>query len=216
MIQRINKKNQVLGVSFEHADGSPATCADGWSSSSVELDEQGRVLTVKYYTASGELTDRGAGYAWEERVYPDRNQVRITRYALTGEPVETDGGYTTLCQELQEERVTRETFLNAEGQRILNREGVGTVLYDYDTEGRVTQVLYEDLNGHPIPCQAGYCGWRDILDEAGRVISRTFLGSDGLAADLAPGYAEIRYSYDGAGQLTGTRYFSASGLQVQQ
>ena len=215
LVQRINKKNQVLGVSFEHADGTPATCADGWSSSTRELDEEGREVCVKYYAADGSLTDRGAGYAWAQTEYVGRNERHITRYDLSGEKTEAPGGYTTLCQTWQEDRVVLETFLNAEGQRILNRDGGGAVRYDYDAAGRVVQVNYEDLGGSPCPCQAGYCGFRDTLDEAGRVVSRQYLGADGLPTNLPEGYSEVRTSYDAAGTVLSTRYFDENGIQVQ-
>ncbi len=214
-VQRVNKKNQVLGVSFEHADGSPATCEDGWSSCANELDEAGRVLSVKYYTADGSLTDRGAGYAWERTEYREGNETRITRYDLNGELTEAPGGYSTLCQVWQEEKIVRETFLNAEGQRILNRDGVGAIRYTYDHAGRVTQVSYEDLNGAPCLCQNGYCGYRDTLDDNGQITSRVFLGADGLPMDLAAGYSEIRYAFDEAGTLLNTRYFNSNGIQVE-
>ena len=146
-VQRVNKKNQVLGVSFEHADGTPATCADGWSSCEKTLDDSGRVLCTKYYTADGRLTDRGAGYAWEETQYVGKNVTLTTRYSLDGQAMEMAGGYTTLRREWQDGRVIRESFLNAEGQRILNRDGIGAIHYSYDAEGRIDGVTNEDLNG---------------------------------------------------------------------
>ena len=142
-VQRINRKNQVLGVSFEHADGSPATCADGWSYCEKTLDDSGREISTKYYTADGRLTDRGAGYAWEEIQYVGKNETLTTRYNLEGQKIETEGGYTTLRREWKDGLVGRESYLNAEGQPVLNRDGVGAIRYSYDAEGRVVEAVAE-------------------------------------------------------------------------
>ena len=212
---RINKKNQILGISFEHADGSPATCADGWSSCEKTLDSSGREVCTKYYTADGLLTDRGAGYAWEETLYTGRNITQVTRYSLEGQKLETEGGYTTLQQEWKDERVIRETFLNADGQRILNRDGIGGISYGYDGDNRVVRVQYEDLNGKPAERMEGYAGYQDTLDETGRLIRREFLNRDGRKANRAEGYAEIRYQYDEAGQITEELHYDTDGIQIQ-
>ena len=214
-VHKINKKNQILGISYEHADGSPATCADGWSSCEKTLDDSGREISTKYYTADGRLTDRGAGYAWEETLYTGKNITQVTRYGLEGEKLETEGGYTTLQQEWQEDRVVRECYLNADGQRILNREGIGAVRYGYDAENRVIRVQYEDLNGQPTEKMEGYAGYQDTLGENGRLLRREYLNRDGQKANRAEGYAEVRYQYDEAGQVTDELHYNSDGIQVQ-
>lgn len=215
MVQRVNKKNQVLGVSYEHADGSPATCADGWSYSEKTLDEDGREVSTKYYTADGQLTDRGAGYAWEETRYSGKNETLTTRYDLAGQAIETEGGYTTLRREWQEDRVIRESYLNADGQQIMNRDGIGAIRYGYDDQGRLIRVQYEDLNGAAAERKEGYAGYQDTLDENGRILRREFLGTDGTKTNRTEGYAEIRYSYDNAGRVTEERYLDQDGASVR-
>ena len=42
MVQSVNKSNKVTGIRFEHADGSPAACQEGWAVLSRELDKKNR------------------------------------------------------------------------------------------------------------------------------------------------------------------------------
>ena len=212
--QRVNKKNQVLAVTYTHADGSPATCLDGWSSCEVDLDEEGREARVRYYDENGNLTDRGLPYAWEETVYDSDSMRDITRYDAQGNKTDGGRGYATLRQKLSDDVVLWECFLNAEGQRVLNAEGVGAIRYGYDTDGRLFQMTYEDLNGQTAPCAAGYCGWRDTLNENGTIASRLFLNAEGLPTALEGGYCELRFAYDGAGRVTDTGRYSVDGLRM--
>ncbi len=214
MVQKVNKKNQVMTISYEHADGSPAVCPDGWSSCVLERDKDGRELSRKYYGVNGSLTDRGMSYAWEETTYPGKNESRVTRYDLNGKPVEING-YFTLKKQWDGEQLVRESFLDAAGNPVANAQGVGAVRYGYDYAGRLVQVSFEDLQGKAALSSDGYCAFRDVLDEDGTVLVRTFLGTDGKPVQLAGGYSEIRYTYNALRELTDTRYYSTDGIQVQ-
>ena len=145
MIQKVNKKNQITGIEYQHADGTPATCPDGWSRSEITLDKKGRETSVKYYTADGKLTDRSLGYAWEETAYPSDDEERVTRYDLAGRPVERDGGYVTLVRIRKDGRITREYFLDADGNRVANAGGAGALAYSYDQDGNITGITEEPL-----------------------------------------------------------------------
>jgi len=213
MVQKVNKKNHVMSISFEHADGSAATCADGWSLCEKERDKDGRELCSRYYDAAGNLTDRGAAWAWTETDYNDKDEALVTRFALDGQKVDM-GGYITLKQKLRDGRVIKESFLDEEKNAVVNSDGVGTISYDYDHEGRLWQVTYQNLSGENCVSAQGYAGYRDSFDDEGKVIGRLYLGTDGKAAELAEGYCEIRYSYDESGRISGTRYYNAEGLEV--
>lgn len=211
--QKLNKKYQVMRTAYEHADGTPATCEDGWSTCERERDDKGRLISVKYYDESGRLTDRGADYAYEMTEYTGENEKRVTRYDRNGQKAVTEDGIATWKLELKDDQVIRESFLNESGERILNGNGVGAVRYDYDPQGRIQEVIYENLSGERTLSSEGYAGYRDKLDENGRTESRTYLGTDGKAVTLMGGYSEIRYVYDEFGQATET-YFTADGTQV--
>ena len=209
------KKNQVVSIRYDHADGTPATGPDGWYRCVKDRDDKGRLLSVKYYDTNMQLTDRGAGYAWEGYSYDGDNTVRVTRYDLNGEKITDGSGVATTVREMRDDRIVKESFLDRDGNRTANALGVGEILYSYDHEGSLEQVSYRDTEGNPVLCSKGYAGYRDAKDEDGATTVRTFLGTDGLAKEIPGGYSEIRYYYDDTKQLSSTRYYDLNGKQIR-
>ena len=217
MKQKIDKKkkNQVVSIRYDHADGTPATGPDGWFRCVKDRDDNGRLLSVKYYDVNMQQTDRGAGYAWEGYAWEGDSSVNITRYDLNGMPVEDAAGIVTTVREMREDAVIKECFLDTDGRRINNGLGVGEILYGYDEEGALATVSYRDTDGNPALCTGGYAGYRDEKNGEGVTVSRVFLGTDGLATETSGGYSEIRYLYDAAGQLSEIQYYDLNGKQIQ-
>lgn len=212
--QKLDKKSRVISIRYDHADGKPATGPDGWFRCRYERDDEGRITRIEYQDTAENLTDRGAGYAWEEREYKD-DFVLITRYDLSGNKVAAAGGpVTTARRENEEGQVTEERFLDVDGKATVNSLGVGGIRYGYDHAGRIETVTYLDTEGNVAPCSKGYAGYRDARDEDGMTVSRTYLGKDGQPAEIPGGYSEVRYFYDETGTLTDTRYYDANGAQV--
>lgn len=213
--QKLNKSYQVIRIRYEHADGSPATGPDGWYRCIKDRDEKGRIISVKYYDEHEELTDRGAGYAWEEREYPDDNIEKVTYYDLEGKKVAGEAGVVTLVREMKDGLVVKESYLDGEGKRINNALGVGATVYAYDHQNRIEKVTYLSTEGVPMNCKKGYAGYREQRDEEGVTTGRIYLGTDGQPTEIAGGYAEERYVFDETKQITGIRYYNANGSQVQ-
>ena len=213
--QKLDKKSRVMSIRYDHANGKPATGPDGWFRCKYERDDKGRITKIEYQDINENLTDRGAGYAWEEREY-EGDLVLITRYDMSGNKVTGAGGVATIARRENEDgQVTEERFRDENGSPTVNELGAGGIRYAYDHEGRIETVTYLDTEGNPAVCNKGYAGYRDARDEDGATVSRTYLGPDGLAVEIAGGYSEVRYSYDETKTLTDTRYYDANGNQVK-
>ena len=212
--QKLDKKSRVMSIRYDHADGKPATGPDGWFRCKFERDEEGRITKIEYQDINENLTDRGAGYAWEEREY-DGDEILITRYDMSGSKVADKSGVVTVAQKEDEDgRVTLERFLDENGKATVNALGVGGIRYTYDHDGRIETVTYLDTERKPTTCNKGYAGYTDTFDEDGATATRTYLGTDGLATEISGGYSEVRYFYDETKVLTDTRYYDANGTQV--
>ena len=210
MKQKMNKNYQPIRTWYEHADGSPATGPDGWSRCERERDKKGRVTSEKYYDEAGKITDRGAGYAWEETRY-DGNDRLVTRYGLDGQAVPVSDSAVTIRYRMQDDRVTAESYLKSDGGLTDGPLGVCTVSYEYDYDGRIETVRYRNAAGENVLCSLGYAGYRETRDADGAVTSRTYLGTDGKAMEIPGGYAEERYMYNSIKELTGTRRYDLNG-----
>ena len=210
MKQKLNKNYQPIRTWYEHADGSPATGPDGWSRCERERDKKGRVTSVKYYDADGKMTDRGAGYAWEEIRY-DGDDEMVTRYNLDGQIAPISDKAVTIRYRMKDDRVTAESYLSVDGGLTEGPLGVCTIAYEYDFDGRIEKVYYQNASGEKVLCSLGYAGYRETRDADGAVISRTYLGTDGKAMQIPGGYAEERYIYNSIKELTGTRRYDLNG-----
>ena len=215
MKQKLNKKYQVVSIRYDHADGSPATGPDGWFRCVKERDSKGRITSVKYYDANMELTDRGLGYAWEGYAYEGDRIVKVTRYGLNDEVITDDSGIATFVREMKEDKIIRERFLDKDGKRTNNEIGIAEILYGYDSQGRLETVSYCDTEGKPAQCTGGYAGYRDVKDDDGVTIIRSFLGTDGLLTETSGGYSEIHYIYDEIKRLSSTQYYDLNGNQIR-
>lgn len=215
MKQKLNKRFQVISIRYDHADGSPAIGPDGWFRCVRDRDDNGRLLSVKYYDTNMQLIDRGAGYAWEGYEWEGDDTVKVTRYDLQDQPVADAAGVTATVREMKDGLVVKESFLDRDGKRANNSLGVGAVVYGYDGQGSLVKVTYQDTEGKPAVCRDGYAGYRDEKDGDGATVSRTFLGPEGTPAETAGGYSEIRYFYDDAKTLTSAKYYDLAGKQVR-
>lgn len=213
MKQKLNKNYQPVRTWYEHADGKPATGPDGWSVCERERDKKGQVTAVKYYDEGGKLTDRGAGYAWEEIRY-DGNDELVTRYGMDGQAVPIAGDAVTIRYREKNDRIVAESYLSANGGLTDGPLGVCTVAYEYDPDGRIETVRYQNAAGENVLCSLGYAGYREGRDADGAVTSRIYLGTDGKAMEIPGGYAEERYNYNSIKELTGTRRYDLNGNVV--
>ena len=212
-IMQLTKKKNEVRIRYLHADESPAIGPDGWYRCIQELDAKGRITSVKYYDEREQLTDRGAGYAWEEYTYGD-GTVTVTRYDLKGQKTAFSGEAVSIRRKMKDDRVTEETWLNAEGEETFGPLGISTTAYTYDAQGRIETVRYLNAAGESVLCSQGYAGYRDTRDEDGATVSRVYLGTDGQKTNTVKGYCEERYLYNAAKQLDEVRYFDADGNMV--
>ena len=213
MKQKLNKSYQPVRTWYEHADGTPAMGPDGWSRCERERDKKGREISVKYYDAAGKITDRGAGYAWEETQYDGNDRV-VTRYGLDGQVIPLSENAMKIRYRMRDDRIVAESYLSTDGGLTDGPLGVCTVAYEYDPDGRIETVRYLNAAGVNVLCSLGYAGYRETRDADGAVSGRIYLGTDGKAMEIPGGYAEERYIYNSIKELTGTRRYDLNGNVV--
>ncbi len=147
-IQKVNKKNRVLEISFEHADGSPAVGEDGWAVMKRELDEKDREISLKYYDFSGQMTDRGMGYAYEVKTWKNDREYVIRRYDLQNRQVDMGRGYSCVrCKLNRSGQIVSEIYLDASGNETESSDGVASREYEYDENGQITGMEEYDIRG---------------------------------------------------------------------
>lgn len=147
--QKLNKSHKVIRTRYEHADGTPALGPDGWSIREMERDDKNRVTKVTYYGTDGNLTDRGAGYAWQQYTYAEDTATE-TRYDLSGSRVPIRGTVMAVRRRMSGDLILEETYLNEAGEPMSGLYGVSRIAYEYDGDGNLTGTRYYDADGNEI------------------------------------------------------------------
>ena len=215
VIQNVNKSNKVTGIRFEHADGSAASCPEGWSVCERELDKKGREISTRYYDLSGTMIPLYNGYAYEVRSWSGDQACTVIRYDENGKQVTADGYAMKKMEFDQEERLIRESCLDEIGKPIEDIRGIAVREYTYDGNGRLHQVRFKDADGLPSHSAAGYAGYNETLDTDGFPVSRIFIGTDGNPVNTSEGYSEIRTLYDESHRISGMEYYDVNGLLIR-
>ena len=139
MIQSVNKSNQVTGIRYEHADGSPALCAEGWTACERELDKKGRPVRLRYLDEHGAPVNIRAGYAEERYSWESGSVYVVSRFDASGSAVAMGNGYMAVRREIDgDDRVIRESWLDASGTAVKDGNGFSGFTYSYDGAGAVS------------------------------------------------------------------------------
>ena len=216
-IQTVNKSNRITSIRFEHADGSPAVCAEGWASCKRELDKKNREVSIKYYDLAGQLIIQDGGYAYEEREWDGDDSCTLSRYDASGNRITLAGGAEKIRQDYSKDgQIIRETCLNATGKANPDDEGVAVRTYLYDGEGHLVQTRFADASGRATMSRGGYAGYSETLDADGFRTVRTYVDTEGKAVNTAEGYSEIRYVYDASRQITAREYYDVNGTLIKK
>lgn len=158
-------------------------------------------------------TDKG--YASVRRVVENGNAVEEYFFDELGEPI-TVNGYHGRINLYEEGRCTQITYVDADGQCVLNTSGYGMIKRVVDEKGRVLQELYFDTAGKPVALSGGQGGLRrDAFDDAGRMTRFTYLDTNGEPVMLKTGYATVERSYDAHGRVLVDMYYDLAGEQVR-
>ncbi len=215
-IQKVNKSSKVIGISFEHADGTAADCPEGWARCERELDKKGREVSARYYDLSGNLIRMGEGFAYEVRSWDGDRVCTVSRYDETEQQVTMEGGVAQIRQEFNADgQLIRETCVNNAGGAVTDETGVTVRSYTWDEHGHMTRISFSDAQGHAVLNTDGYAGYDETLDAEGFPERRIYFGTDGKPVNTQGGASEIRFLYDANRQMTGKEYYDTNGVLVR-
>lgn len=169
-----------------------------------------------YVDANGMLTlATDKGYASVRRVVENGNTVEEYYFDETGAPAIVSG-YHGRINLYEDGRCTQITYVDADGQLVLNISGYAIIKRVVDGRGRVLQEMYFDTAGEPVALSGGQGGLRrEAFDEADRVTQFTYLDTDGEPVIVKNGYSTIKRTYDEHGRAETDMYYDLAGQQVE-
>ena len=181
----------------------------------AELSEVRTELTDGYRI---DLMDEAGNLAFsDDKGYASLVRIGDTEhyYDEHGQPVAVKNGYygrRIERLETQEDGSYRQliTYLDTQDQPVLNGYGYAMTLQTI-AGGHCVQELYYDTAGKPIALYLDHYGYSRVFNEAGQVVSITYLGADGTPAPTNRRYTTVKREYDENGNVSVEWYFDEAG-----
>lgn len=133
--------------------------------SSARANQSTDLSTRRSDTADGYITDyidangvitlaTDKGYATIQRVVEGGKTAEEYYFDEKGEPIKVSGYYGRINL-YEDDRCTQITYVDAEGQPMLNTSGYAIIKRDVDDRGRVLQEMYFDTEGDLVALSGG-------------------------------------------------------------
>ena len=109
----------------------------------------------------------------------------------------------------------REEYYTLDGTPVENSEGYIACEYEYDYDGKITEIRYYDAENQPALINRGYASLKRKLDQRGRTILESYFGIDGKPTLCSGSYASVSREYDQDNNVTIEKYFDTSGTPTE-
>ena len=170
-------------------------------------DNYDRIVSSQYYDADMQPAIGPEGCFSVEREYTSRGQISLIHYqSVDGQPAVVDGAYGVCMSYNSYGNMEYKTWLDQNGDPMVNDEGYAAVRYDYDLSNAETAEHYYEyyLNAELEPVQASNGAWgkTTVYYPVTRVHTITYIDQNGDATDTTDGYASYEYEEDENGNHT--------------
>ena len=214
-------KYDLLGNNIYSAyfgtDNKPVKTNEGWSSSTKEYNNLGKIVKQSFFTVSGQPTD-------PKEMVP----VGICSYDKWGNMTflaAQDGHGHYIINPQTGWAIQRSTYdshgnclsqaiFNAADRPMGNAEGVHKETYKYNNDDHITEHAYFGTDGRPM-LYYGFHREAYAYDAAGNQTSMELFSPTGAKANCAAGWQKRTTAYDAAGQPTVRKYFNAAGKLLE-
>ena len=143
-----------------------------------EVDENGRVLAVRFFDEQGRPTFYASDYAEARYVYD-----------LAG-------------------RQTEVSYFDTQGKPMMVRRGYARMTTEYNTLGLKTEECYYDVDGNLVDTQMGYAKEVSTYDDLGNRTNVRYLNTAQLQViPEGSAYAYYLMAYDDAGRILSEEYY---------
>ncbi len=207
----------IKRISYYDKDGKPIANKEGFAEKRIEAQAgfDGDVLTIRYFDEKKEPVLIAGGYAMLKVKLDERKNVQnIICFGTDGKPrpnnrkiTEKRFGYNDSGMKIEE------SYFDANGEAVLDADGVSIRRFDYDNLGNMTEKSYYASEGKLTLCD-GIAKVLWSFDENGNMTNETYRGVDGNPISNSEGVAEKRVKYDGQGRIVSVSMFGIGGNPI--
>lgn len=207
--------------------GEPILRKDGYAAVEREYDEEGNVVTEKYYDADLQPAPCNNGYEAIRREYNDNKKVIKEEYIdHDGQPMTNKKGvYQTAYEYNENGKVTKESYFDGEGQPMSCLDGYAAIERMYNSQGGTMATLYYDESGELMLTpgkEYAYLVTIPKVDKDGaaeeeeniKSVYLEYYGTDRKLMTISYGYAVVLRRTDEQGRTVGEVYFDENGQKI--
>lgn len=208
--------NSRLSRSFG-PEGEPRELNSGWTQQRDEYDENGNWTVARYLDANDKPIRHADGYASHVSTFDARGEVIKRVYLDEQGKITTIGsgcaGWTAKYDDRGNE-IERQ-YLGPDEQPARITLGISLVKYEYDADGLVEMVSYNDTEGKPTLSTDAIAGWTSGYDNQRREVRRTYIDQGGKPTMLSTeGIAGWTAEYDSRGNRLKKTWLGMDGKPV--
>lgn len=191
-------------------ESSKACDMNGIYGITFERDSLGRVITVEYIDAEGNITCTKKGVAGYRFTYDNHGSVNSYLYFdMEHKPILNEKQWAYYVEQTNEYGNTMKgMYHNEEGVLCTASEGYAQFTYKYDERGNKIQQSYFDTNDMPCLNTEGIAGWKAKYNDFGWCIEKSYFGLDGKPCiHPAYGYSKTTYKHNILGKCIEETYY---------
>ena len=179
---------------------------------SVNLEENGKIKETAWQDENGQQAAGPEGYASVKYTYKTEGNTIEQYFDAEGQPYCTDGGY--FGKRVQRDgrgNITEIEYLDASGQRTLNKAGYALTGIIYYGFGEPRTITYYGMNKKPVMVPS--LGYASVYTEYSNktMTRRTYRDVKGNPVDNADGYAILNQKLNKRFVVLSIRYDHADG-----
>ena len=181
-----------------------------------DYNARGLMTRVQFFDMQGQPLKRAGFWSAYGQLfeYDDEGEkTKITLIDKVGAPMMGDDGFAIRRQKDPEDGGTLYTYFDTADDKILRNGTHHGLLQFEDNAGNIYRWCYFGLDLEKATNNEGVHCFRRSHDQAGRIIRIARFDPQGELTDSG-GYAEVKYTYDDAGNETSREFFNADGTRA--
>ena len=183
-------------ITYEDLSEKPMVVASGYTIALEYYNDNDEKIASYYFDQNMNPVVRKEGYFGEKKVYDKGNIIEISYIDTSGNLVKNSSGYAKVVQTYYNDgNIKCKKFFDVNNDPIalgLNQYGEK---YEYDSDGRVSQITYLNANGEADITNKGYASIRKTYDSEWNIKTVKYYGKDGEPYQVD--YKTYGFLYDG-------------------
>jgi len=212
----LNSRCNVAAFSVFDENDNPCNLKLGYSSQTLEYDENGNIISTKFFDNKGNPAYDNTDFCHEKRYEYDENGriIKFSSFDADSSPIYLKSlGFSSVEKKLDEKgRIIEERYFDHQGKPVCNISGgYYAITFKYDKNGYLCEEHYWDADGNPTTCKNGYTSVIETHNQNGQPTKLEFRDKNNALCMSTDNFAIMEMTYDSFGNNTEILHFDEKG-----